>query len=580
MFNILFKTKSEYQELLENFKNSTEKTIIENIIHIKKYIFKKSSNTHLLPDCEELKYYIIFFTNKYIENKNIVSSLKSFSIFINKIYNINNFILKKINYIIKLSNNPKLNKSNIFKKEHQSILSNILTKIDESSNMSTMIKTIIEQLIKNDDTNNLLKAYPYLLKIINSCKKTYPFEYQITSLEKILYKCDNNIYKYTYFLYKNIDINNKELVIKLLKNFNFENMPNTVIDNIELKRGFIQNFINLNNGKNYILKYQPNRSIMELIINIYLKHIIHENKVKNSMNTCLNTICNNDKIITTKTDITNDITSDITTKLNSNPFLLPDYFFINSDCSYCYLIKKYETDLYKYFSIIYENNEIIKFVDIINILKFMITAIKFLYNNSIIHGDLKLENIVINYKIDNNNILITDLKIIDFDVSLFETIPDVLNPIPDEFNKTLNNKKIRGTKIYLLNDKCMSHKNDIYSMGVIFLIILYKNIKIFALIKKKSIENDNSQKKLFIKCNTFLKNINTLRNEITIDENKYKMLDLIYDFIKSVEISNFYTTINDQFRFPILIDFIKDCLKTRYNIIELEGKYSNLLSQM
>ena len=102
-------------------------------------------------------------------------------------------------------------------------------------------------------------------------------------------------------MYKNIDINNKELVIKLLKNFNFENTPNTVIDNIELKRGFIQNFINLNNGKNYILKYQPNRSIMELIINIYLKHIIHENKVKNSTNTninntCLNTICNNDKI--------------------------------------------------------------------------------------------------------------------------------------------------------------------------------------------------------------------------------------------------------------------------------------------
>jgi hypothetical protein len=124
----------------------------------------------------------------------------------------------------------------------------------------------------------------------------------------------------------------------------------------------------------------------------------------------------------------------------------------------------------------------------------------------------------------------------------------------------------------------MSFKNDIYSMGVIFLIILYKNIKIFALLKRKSIENDVMQKKLFIKCNSFLKNLNTLRTDLNVDENKYILLDLIYDFVENNNTCNFYSTINDKLRFQILIDFIKDCLKTKYCIELLEQKYSNLLS--
>ena len=71
------------------------------------------------------------------------------------------------------------------------------------------------------------------------------------------------------------------------------------------------------------------------------------------------------------------------------------------------------------------------------------------YENDIIHGDLKLDNIILN--VDKTEI--KDIKIIDFDVSLFNSIPDKLYPIPEEYEKTLNNKKQRGTRIYMLKDK-------------------------------------------------------------------------------------------------------------------------------
>lgn len=626
MFDIFFKKENEYENIFKNFKNSDENNIIQNIRYIKKYIYKKyeedtenNSSNESLPNNEELNFYIISFTNKYMNNKSIISSLKSFSIFINKIYNNKNFLLKKINYIIKLSNNQTLPMYNNYKEKQNYMISSIIKKINQSVESSNNVKKIIDEYIINDNDKKLLKAYPYFYKIINKCKKIYPLEYKISTLENILYKFDDNIYRYVYFLHSTVEINSKESAIYLLKNFYFENKPDELIDNIELKRGFIQNFINTKNGKNYILKYQPNRSIMELLINVYLKKITYyslKNIETETIPNILSKTNNNSNLmnnITGENDITEKTynnTSNVSNSMifnfskesinehdnklsnennygldymnyreNYNLFLLPDYIFINNDNSYCYLIKRYDTDLYKYFNILHNNNEILKFNNIIYILKFIISAVKFLHKHSIIHSDLKLENIVLNYKIYNDNTtIITDLKIIDFDVSLFDKVPELLNPIPEEYNKTLKNKKIRGTKLYMLNDKYMSFKNDIYSMGVIFLIILYKNIKIFALLKIKSIENNVTQKKLFIKCNNFLKNLNTLRTDLNIDENKYILLDLIYEFVENNNTYNFYSTINDKMRFQVLIDFIKDCLKTKYCIELLEQKYSNLLS--
>jgi serine/threonine protein kinase len=262
-------------------------------------------------------------------------------------------------------------------------------------------------------------------------------------------------------------------------------------------------------------------------------------------------------------------------------FLFPDYFFINNDRSYCYIIEKYDIDLYKYFNVLGKHNTIFTLTDILHILKFIVESIKFMFQNNIIHGDIKLENIVLNYEISQQSIpKINTLKLIDFDVSLFNSIPERLNPIPDEFKKAFNNKKVRGTKIYMLNDTCMSFKSDIYSLGMVLLIILFKNIKLLISLKKNTLNAEiPSNKKTLLRYNTLIKRLNTLRNDINIYDNKLKIINLIKEFIEKSSSLNFFTTINDKLRFSILLDLIKDCIKTKYDIEELEDKYQSIINQ-
>ena len=169
----------------------------------------------------------------------------------------------------------------------------------------------------------------------------------------------------------------KDNVLIFLKNIGYNIKSFKDIDSLKLKRGFIQGLVN--NNKEYLLKYQPNKSLMELILNTYLM------------------------------------------SLNYSNFLIPQYFFINNDNSYFYIIEKYNTDLYKYYNLLESNNKILSFKSIINITTFIINSIEILHKNNIIHSDLKPENIVINI---NNEHEIIDLKIIDFDVGLFNIIPD------------------------------------------------------------------------------------------------------------------------------------------------------------
>ncbi len=529
MFNIFFQEPT-YENIYKKLIDSTEDNIIENIGNIKKFISQKD-----ILNIDELKDLIIIYTNKYNHNKLIVSSLKALSILINKTYYNNTIFLKKLNYLIKISNNE----ITYYEKKHYFIINKILSQISESKQQCSIILEILENIIIEDTTNQILKGYPHILFLINNCKARFPDIYISSSLENILYKCDSQMYNYIYFFKSNPIINSKETTIQLLTNYNFQKIDNPIIDNMELKRGFIQEYLNLFNNRNYIIKYQPNRSIMEIVLNVYLKNIAKISEI--------------------------------------DTFLFPDYFFINEDRSYCYVIEKYDSDLYKYFNILAEHNTIFTLSDILNIVRFMVTSIKFLFQNNIIHCDLKLENIVLNYdkpSSDNPELKINNLKLIDFDVSIFNTIPDSLKLSITEFKKTFNNKKIRGTKIYMLNDSIMSFKSDIYSLGMVLLIILFKNLKLIIYIKKRKISNQ----KIIIKYNFLIKKLNALRNEIEIDNNKFKMIDLIKDTIeKSNNTLNFYTTINDKFKFPILLDFIKDCITTKYNIEELEEKYKSIL---
>jgi hypothetical protein len=539
MFNIFFQEPT-YENIYKKFIESNEDNIIENIENIKKFILDKK-----ISNIDELKDEITLKTNIYSHNKSIISSLKALSILINKTYYNNTILLKKINYLIKISNqkyeNQNQEKSNEYSKKLKYIIHKLILQINESKQQCSSTFEILESILLNDTDNHILKGYPHILFLINVCKSRFPSEFINSPLEHILYKCNSRIYDYIFFLKSLTPINTKDATIQLLTNYNFEQINNQLIDNMELKRGFIQEF--KKNDKNYILKYQPNRSIMEIVLNVYLKSI--------------------------------------TKKSEMDAFLFPDYFFINNDRSYCYVIEKYDIDLYKYFNILSDNNTIFTLTDILHILRFILKSIKFMFQNNIIHGDIKLENIVLNYEITHSSIpIINTLKLIDFDVSLFNSIPERLNPIPDEFKKTFNNKKVRGTKIYMLNDTFMSFKNDIYSLGVVLLIILFKNIKLLISIKKNALDQENSSnKKIILRYNTLIKRLNTLRSEIDIYDNKLKIINLIKEFIDNSSSLNFFTTINDKLRFSILLDLIKDCIKTKYDIEELEDKYQSIINQ-
>jgi hypothetical protein len=529
-----FDKEKSYKYIYNSFLKSSFENIENNIKCIKYFVKYLDSNEKAI-----LKETIDNILDKYNSNKNIYSSLKSLEIYINKYLNdsLNKYINnKKINIILKeiieLSNNssnPKLllyiNKILFY-----------LKKNDKYINFGNIYK-VFKSLLKNKDIiqNSNIKS---ILNIINKCKKNILIPEN--DLENILLKIDPNIYNYIYFL-NNTDnlILDKEKSLLFLSNFDYNKKDFKEIDNLNLKRGFIQGIIK--NNKDYLLKYQPNKSVMEIILNCYLK------------------------------------------KYNSDYFLTPQLFYMNSDNSYFYIIEKYNSDLYKYFNILEENNKILTFSRILYILKFLINSIAELHNNNIIHSDLKPENIVLNY--DNNNIEnILDLRVIDFDVGVFDTIPQNLVPLSEKYEKTLKNKKIRGTRIYMMKSKTMEYKNDIFSLGVILLILLFKNIKLIIILKKKKLNSKldlekNGNKKIEIKYQSLIKKLNLLRDKIEDYNNKVKILDLIKIFLKKYKNSIFdFFDIDNIEIFDTFIELIIDCLNTRLSIEEIKVKYKSIIS--
>ena len=508
-----------YNDIFINFTNSSEDNIINNI-EIIKYFIK-------YIDYESIKKLIDYINNKineYINNKIIYSAFKSLCIDCNK------FLLKKstnkdadnIEPILNLMNSTSNIKRIIF------YVQKIFLFLDNNNNIDyNNIINVVQNILSNDKIIKE-KWIELLLKLINKCK--IKINKRDNELEDILYRTDKNIYDYIYFLKNDNNIlDNIDKIFNFLINFGYTKKCFQEIDKLNLKRGFIKGICK--NNKNYLLKYQPNKSVMELILNCYIK------------------------------------------LTNKNNFLIPKLFFINSDNSYFYIIEKYNTDLYKYFNILNEKNKILSFKKIISISLFIINSIKILHKNNIIHSDLKLENIVLNYD-DNNDI--TDLRIIDFDVGLFNNIPSSLMPIPTNYEKIFNNKKMRGTRIYMLKNKVMNFSNDIYSLGVISLILLYKNIKLLLNIKKNSIiDNSQKNKKIIIKYQSLLKKINILRDTIEDHENKIKMLNILEDYIKLNEddMDNFFDDNLNISKFKYFKEFILDCINIKCNIYELITKY-------
>ena len=508
-----------FNQILEKFSKSNNDNIIHNIDFIKNIIPNISiENINILINEINLK------NNIYINNKKIYSSLKSLLISCNK-YLINNDddIKRLLSMINAIKNTNNLKRISFYLKK---IIANIDIKKYENNNYLTVINTV-ENIIYSD--NIFITNIELFLEVINKCKKNITIH--DNELESILYKIDKNIYDYIYFLNNsnNLMIDNEKINIFLSK-LNYIKKNFKEIDKLNLKRGFIQGLTKDN--KSYLLKYQPNKSVMELVLNCYMNVI------------------------------------------KSNNFLVPTTFFINSDNSYFYIIQKYNTDLHKYFNILEENNKILKFNDIINIILFIINSIEILHKNNIIHCDLKLENIVINI---DKKLNIKEIKIIDFDVGLFNNVPKELSNVSEKYQKIFNNKKLRGTRIYMLKNEVMSNKNDIYSMGVIALILLYKNIKLLLIFKKKKLnENIQKNKKVILQYQNILKKLNILRDSIEEYDSKIKMLNLLEEYFNNYN-NDVLDFMDKNKNFNYYKEFILDCLTPVLNINELKEKYINTL---
>ena len=509
------------QSVYNNFKQNTD---VINNIKILKYFSNKFTKNDAYKVINEVNNKIDTFST----NKEIYSFLKSFSIYIRKkISNNRESYKKKLEYLLK-----KISSSDNFNKivKYTNIISNNISKTE--SEYYVKIIDIVQNIVNN---KNIIKDnnIESLLNLINKCKSI--INSPNGELESILLKCDKEMYNYIHFLNNKDDLlTDKEDTINFMINLDYQKKDIKEIDNLSLKRGFIQGITNTKEKKDYLLKFQPNKSLMELVLNTYIK------------------------------------------VLNKPNFLIPSQFFINYDNSYFYIIEKFHMDFYKYFSVLENKNKIMKFQDILYVTSFLMDSIKILHNNNIIHSDLKLENIVVNL---NDQSEISELKIIDFDVGLFNVIPESLKPIPDKYLKTFNNKRPRGTRIYMIDEDYMSFKNDIFSLGVILLVILYKNTKlIISTSKKIAIEDAQENKKLILTLQNLIKKLNKLRDDIENNNTKFKLLNVIDKFIHSTNnLSNFLNK-NDISKFNRFKELIIDCINAKFNINELKNlKYHNLV---
>ena len=124
--------------------------------------------------------------------------------------------------------------------------------------------------------------------------------------------------------------------------------------------------------------------------------------------------------------------------------------YINSNDLFDYMLKYYDDD----------NKYCMSNITKMSIIKSLLKAIKDMWNENIVHGDLKHLNLAIQK--DNKGIYI---KIIDYGTCEF-----------DHRNEGVDKEYVCSTNGYVspeLNDTCIiSHKSDIYAIGVIITQIL------------------------------------------------------------------------------------------------------------
>lgn len=433
---------------------------------------------------------------------------------VKKCQEINNFFHYILNKFKLCTNYEKslyyLKKLLLFKKRYTDFFDSVKIKINYFENNNI----------------NVYDIYFIYNNILHNIKKNK------SELNILLQSIDENIYNYV-FLSENVDtdIYNDSCATSFVKKFGYKRKVFTEIETMKLKRGFI---IGLEkDGIDYILKYQPNKSVSEIVINNYFRKKRLENVVVSS------------------------------------------FFYLNTDNSYFCIIKKYDTDLYKYFNILEKNNKEMTLDTIIKIYYTIISSIKEMKNNNVIHTDLKLENTVLKI---GNDLNIDELKIIDFDLSVFndENNGFIIEHAP--YKKILLSKKNRGTKTYMKNCDKISFHNDLYSLGIIGIVLLYKTIKMIIFNYNAYSSTLEHNTKLIIKTKNIYKEMSKLRDDITESNNKIKLLNLCIEFfskLKKLKFNkcNFYSDVDKLYAFK---NMIIDCLNEKYDVDRLYEKHKEI----
>jgi len=427
------------------------------------------------------------------QSKSLVNKSKSLMIKINKFKNILNNKKNLEKYINEQINNLDSNNTdvlNIIIKNYKHYLNIDYDQLNDK----------IETIIQNSTYFNQLDFF-YMIN--HKKEKKNNLQKLITSIN---FKNCYLFYPKIYFLENIEELSNQDTIVDFIQkfNFNYDSMPHKL-----LKRGFLFE-VNQNNS-NYILKFQPNKSFIEILINKYLSKYEYLNEF----------------------------------------ILYPKYFFVNKNNSYFYIIEKYDCDLFTYLKNI---KKPISSYNVLSIIKFLIKFIYYLHKLNIIYSDIKLENIVLNHDQDNN---IKDMKFIDFDVSLFDVVPNEFMNFDPKIIQLLNNKKPRGTKFYQSSNEKMEKSNDIYSIGVFIIILLYKNIM------KLLNNHDNLSSKLKSKIN---KRLIFYKNKLEKDEYKIKLMKYMFRIYNDKRFNQYW---NVNIKMKDLYLNVKKCINQSIDIQEL-----------
>jgi hypothetical protein len=120
--------------------------------------------------------------------------------------------------------------------------------------------------------------------------------------------------------------------------------------------------------------------------------------------------------------------------------------------------------------------------------------------------------------------------------------------------------------------------NDLYSLGIIGVVLLYKIIKIIIFnynVYSSTLEHNT---KLIIKNKNIYKEMSKLRDKISENNNHINLLNLCIEFFSKLHKlkfnkCNFYNNIDQLYRFK---NIVIDCFDEKYDIDKLYEKYKEI----